>query len=99
MNLREEISKKLVEFADKLWEIHMTYEEKGEDWSGGLLDKANNPGVRMIGECLDDIGGFEAMQKMAYAIYNDKKEKHPRDATDFLSCINYAWSGIGEWQA
>jgi len=60
---------------------------------GGLFNiRCHHVGARKIGERLNEIGGLELMQ----AVRSQVKKKLKAVLAEHL---DYAWQGIGEWQA
>ena len=55
--------------------------------------------VRQIGEQLNRIGGMPAMLGVVGILHSAFQDREDALSLVFISDINCAWSGIGNWQA
>jgi hypothetical protein len=68
-------------------------------WIDGDQDVICNERVRQIGEQLNRIGGLPAMQGVIGILDSTFQEREDELSMVFSSDINWAWNGIGDWQA
>ena len=89
-------------------ELHMLITDRWQElnyklWTESDEGLTGNDRVRQIGEQLNRIGGHQCMLSVVAAleaVYRKSDEKSDHDlALCFNSDINWAWNGIGEWQA
>lgn len=94
------ISLPLAAIAAELRSIAQENWQGTENWmesERGILD---DPRVRKLGEEANDLDGMRAMQLVVGAAFlDDGGLARNSCASAALSELNYAWAGIGDWQA
>ena len=89
------LADELTELIDARWKELGGYDGWLESKKGLFSDSR----ARQIGEQLNRVGGFNAMQTITESIHESLGENDdPGLQRCFLSDINWAWDGIGQWR-
>ena len=101
MNLSIKGAKELASISSELIAIATDNWEGFDAWTESENGILSSPRVRELGEQANRIGGFEAMQTVAYAAFTDANgfSRGGSVKAAALSEINCRWNGIGDWQA
>lgn len=99
----------LTDFEALAADLRAMVEDQWEKQSGLPLEERNltlkgSPiagAVREAGEAADAFAGLEGMQGLLMLAFYDPKGKGPYNDCCRVAFteLNYAWSGIGEWQS
>ena len=68
-------------------------------WCGSETGILGDERVRQLGEIANRLGGFEAMQGLAYTAFTDHGQPIDHCCSCALAEVNTRWDRIGDWLA